>query len=498
MNSALRFTALILLFTLSLPSMAASWEGKGKKLFENDKYQDVIELVEEYRKDREHRIALMLMAFSHLQLYEFNDTKTDKKAFKRYYELLEDKVDAQDLEDILYFIRQTDKPEVVEEARDLLKVAFGNVKKMNEVSILLPFTRVEDEKTRELAFNTLEEIMAVKRKYVEEGGTLRERDITIMSDEKLIRALLENVLISDAYGSLEYIEAPVLDYISDYEGDKIGKLEGAIKKSITKRLKEFPDSSWFSANPNIKPVTYSAVVATAPAWVTKATGLFERHQYEAAIELAAQHKRDKESRIGLMLLAFSHTQLYAFNDDKADQKAAGNYFDLLEDRVDSEDLENIYYFAQQSDKPWVIEEARDLLKRAFKNVKDISEAPRIYPFAKVEDEKTRELALAALEKIISLKRKYVEKGGTLRDKDITVMQDGGLIRVLLNNIDESDAFNALLDIEAPVLTYLSEFEDTKQLIKLEEKINKAIAKREKKYPESSWYSATGKTKASAK
>lgn len=242
---------------------------------------------------------------------------------------------------------------------------------------------------------------------------------------------------------------------------------------------------------NLVMVFLIATPVSATTWVDKAKTQFEKDLYEQVIDIAQDHKRDKNTKIGLMLLAFSHLQLHEFNGTKTDKKRFKNYMDLLEDRVRAKNLNEIYYFVRQADKPEVVKQARTLLKHAFKGVFEIEDIKKLLPFVTIEDLKTRKMALSAIDNIIEKKRKYVNKGGTLRQKDFVVMQDKRLIRSLLDNISQSAAFSALLDIERPVLAYTEDY-DGKKVMKLEVKINRAIAKREKKHPKSNWYSATGK------
>ena len=233
--------------------------------------------------------------------------------------------------------------------------------------------------------------------------------------------------------------------------------------------------------------------AFAQSWLDKAKTHFERDEYDNVIELAREHKKDKRSRFGLMLLTFSHLQKYAYNDTKTDKRKYKDYLDMLEDSVTARDLDDIHYFINQSDKPEVVKTARKLLKRAFKNINSLEEIPRLLPFLDSEDKKTRKLALDTLHRLIKTKRKYVNKGGTLRDQDIRALQDEKLIRKLLDVASDSKARSILVLIEQPVLNYIGDYDDA-AIVKLETKINKAIAKREKKHPDSTWYSATGKKK----
>lgn len=223
-------------------------------------------------------------------------------------------------------------------------------------------------------------------------------------------------------------------------------------------------------------------------WVSDAKKALEDDKYERCIEIAQAHK---DEQIGTMFLTFSYLQKYTFSRNKTDKEYFKSNMDILEDKVNADSLDNIYYFVQLSDKPKIVKEARDLVKRAFKNISDISEAPKLIKFLESDDEKTRDYAIDGVYRLIDPKRDYVNDGGTLREKDIVIMQDEKLIRALLKNVDESKARKTLELIEQPALPYLKEFEG-KNIAKLEVSINKRIAKREKKYPKSNWYSATGK------
>lgn len=226
-------------------------------------------------------------------------------------------------------------------------------------------------------------------------------------------------------------------------------------------------------------------------WVNNAKKAIEDDQYDLCIDTAKPHKKDE---MGLMLLAFCHLQNYTFNHTKADKQYFKSYMDLLEDKVSAKSLDNIFYFVQLSDKPTVVKEARKLVKRAFKNIHNIEDVPKLIKFMDSDDKKTQKMAFNSAYRIIKPKRKYVQKGGTLREKDIHIMSNEKLIRTLLKHAKNSKASKTLVMIEKPVLKYISDY-DGKSISKLEVKINKAIAKREKKYPKSNWYSATGKKRS---
>lgn len=226
----------------------------------------------------------------------------------------------------------------------------------------------------------------------------------------------------------------------------------------------------------------------AASWTSKAMKLFEDDDYEACIKLTENYKDDNQAT---MFLAFSHLQENVFNKSQFDKEKFKAYNMKLEAKLGINDLDNLFYFVNLSDKPLVVKEARNLTKKVFKNINDIDDVPKLISFLQVDDEDTRKLALSSIQKILKPKRDYVNKGGSLREKDIAVMNSKQVITALVEQIELSPAKASLLLIEEPVLDYLSS-SDSLEAAKLELAINKKITARQKKYPESSWHSAVGK------
>lgn len=224
------------------------------------------------------------------------------------------------------------------------------------------------------------------------------------------------------------------------------------------------------------------------AWVRKAKKLFENDEYTQVIEIAEPHRK---KNIGAMFLAFSHLQEYIFNRTKYDSEKFKNYKHYLEAKMSAEDLDELLYFVNLEDKPEVVKEARKLTKYTFDRIKQIEDVPKLVTFLGSNDEQSRKLALSSIKKILEPKRKVVDSGGTLRTKDIRIMGSSKLITPLLERIEVGDAQRCLLLIQDPVLPYLGKYTGQKYT-ELEQKIEKAIAKRTEKYPKSNWYSATGK------
>ena len=245
-NISILLTLVFILASFSFGSaFAADWEKKAKSYFEDDYYDECIKVVRDLKDDN---FARMFLAFSHLQLNKFNNTKSDQMAFKNAMIVLKDKTGSSDLDNLLYFVNQKDKPHVIKEARKLLGAAFKNCTQNEDVKKLVPLIRSSDEKTQDMTIKTVKKIIDPKRKMVNQGGTLREKDVAMMTDPDLIKALFESILTSPAASqTLLLIEKPVLKYISAYEGKKVMELESKITKEIAKREKKYPESNWYSA-----------------------------------------------------------------------------------------------------------------------------------------------------------------------------------------------------------------------------------------------------------
>lgn len=231
-----------------------------------------------------------------------------------------------------------------------------------------------------------------------------------------------------------------------------------------------------------------SVMSHAASWTPKAKQLFEDGKYEECIELTESYSKENQAA---MFLAFSHLEEGVFNNSKYDKEKHKAYITRLESKMGIDDMENLLYFVSLTDKPYVVKDANKLVGKIFKSINDIDDVPKLIPFLKVDDEDTRKLALAAIERILKPKRDYVTKGGTLREKDVTMMSSKQLITALMDQIENSSAKSSLLLIEEPALAYLGESQSI-EATKLEAAINKKIAARQKKYPESTWDSALGK------
>ncbi len=239
--------AFVMLFASSV--QAATWTSQAKRLFEDDKYEACIALTEKYSKDNQ---ATMFLAFSYLQQSVFNQSKLDKEKFKAHLEKLELSLGVDDMNNLLYFVKLSDKPYVVKEARGLTKDVFKNMHDIEDVPKLLVFLNVDDEDTRKLTLSTIKRLIKPKRDYVSKGGTLREKDFDVMGSSTVIKALVAQLPLSDAKATLLLIEEPALPYLKGSEDVEALKLEVAINKKIAARQKKFPNSNWYSATGKVR------------------------------------------------------------------------------------------------------------------------------------------------------------------------------------------------------------------------------------------------------
>ena len=135
----------------------------------------------------------------------------------------------------------------MKEARSLARTTFKRITQIEVIPKLVPFLSTNDHDSQALALAAIKRIIEPKRKYVSKGGTLRPKDIRIMSSKKLIVPLLERVDMRDAQKTLLVIEEPVLKYTAGFDGVAIAKLEAKINKAVAKREKKYPEGNWFSA-----------------------------------------------------------------------------------------------------------------------------------------------------------------------------------------------------------------------------------------------------------
>ena len=162
------------------------------------------------------------------------------------------------------------------------------------------------------------------------------------------------------------------------------------------------------------------------------------------------------------------------------------------------DAMTIERFLNLDGNPCGNKEAAKLLKKAFDVVRTPEDVLLVSKFlAPDKGVDVNKMALKAIRKWLKPIRGYVDKGGSMPEPARAVFSDGNLIKRLIGALahtkTDGDAESCLTLIEEPSLLYLDARAD---LGKAEGdaivSIKKAIAKRLKKRPESTWFSAYGK------
>jgi hypothetical protein len=231
----------------------------------------------------------------------------------------------------------------------------------------------------------------------------------------------------------------------------------------------------------------------ASNWESKAKQAFSLDEYQKCIDIINGVKGDTDSLHRSMFLAFSNLQLYQYTKSKEYQAQYQTHLKAVESRAQVSDLSKILYFVNLIDKPEVVKSSRSLARKILRDMYKIEEVPLLIPFAESSDKQVRGLSYDAMRRIFKIKRDVVNKGGNLRAQDMKVMSDPNLIKILLKNANDQKAANVLLLIEEPVLKHAEPISDI-QVAKVQERIVKAIAKRQKSYPSSNWHSATGQVR----
>lgn len=218
-----------------------------KNLFDNGQYNDCIQRVKSKAELQKHRDNVMLLAYSNFQLYRFTKQKEFDREFDSLYDELEEKVDVSDLNGLLFFVNSSDKPEVVESSRELVKRIFKSMHKIDDIVQILPFANSSDKKTREIAFDNMVRLMEPIRDIVKEGGTMRPVDLVYFQNKEMIKSAMDNVDISEARKVLILIEEPALEMINSANEPKLKDISEDITDAVNDRKEDYPNSFWYSA-----------------------------------------------------------------------------------------------------------------------------------------------------------------------------------------------------------------------------------------------------------
>ncbi len=221
---------------------------------------------------------------------------------------------------------------------------------------------------------------------------------------------------------------------------------------------------------------------------------YVEHQFDSAIE-TCKNGKDVPSRL---VTALSYVERYNIYKDKNDSEQAKIYLNILKVDVNLEDIDTLEKFLGVPGNANGNKEADKLLEIVFKNAKTTPE--HMLKMARfldpVKGDDVNKTALAALAKRLAPVREYVvNDGGTMPEDMQKLFANTALIDPLVvslgNEKTASGAKKCLTLIEEPALKTLEAKELTKPISDTIVSIKNAIAKRQKKFPESTWFSASG-------
>jgi hypothetical protein len=243
----------------SRPSAKLSgWELTAFEYFRNDKYPEAMRVLDAHKGDR---FAKILSTFVHLQEWVYSKNKQQEALWTGEFKVLANSVGVKDISDLVLIAEQKDKPQSVKRAKQLLKRAFKNIFKNEDVPELVEYLASSEKDVCKFAVDTVNRILKIRRKVVNDGGSLREQDIKMMSDKNLVNQLVANVAqqtfggkepgsskcVSGSSKALVYIEEPSMAYLDQASGINVPKTKVKVQKAINKRTKKFMKSNWHSA-----------------------------------------------------------------------------------------------------------------------------------------------------------------------------------------------------------------------------------------------------------
>lgn len=239
-----------------------------------------------------------------------------------------------------------------------------------------------------------------------------------------------------------------------------------------------------------------AFSGTAAALFANALDQYRGHEFDKAIEAA---KGDKKDLLARLIMALAYTERYNIYKDKADKETAATYLKMLEVDMTMQNVDTLMKVLNVSGNPNGNKEAVKLLKQSFKSAKSTPED--ILHFAKFVGSEAgpdaTELALSEIESRLKPVREYVAKGGAMPGvmKD-DVFTDKKLLTALVSALADKQtagkATKCLVIIQDPALERLEKAEPSGTVTEATLAVKKAIQERLKKYPDGTWYNATGK------
>lgn len=235
------------------------------------------------------------------------------------------------------------------------------------------------------------------------------------------------------------------------------------------------------------------IAPSARAGADRGLAFYRDHQYDEAIQ-SCKGEKDVGSRLVLGLASAEKAGLYK---NKADKEQARMYLKVLAVDVRLEHLPVLEKFLNTEGAPYGNKEAARLFEKALQNVHTPEHVLRAADYLAPErGVEVNRIALKPIQKRLKPVRDYVGKGGSMPDTDRAMFMNARLLKALVGALARKEtsrqARSCLALIEEPALPYLEQGELTKPASDAIVEIKKAMAKRQKKFPESTWFSAYGR------
>lgn len=248
-------------------------------------------------------------------------------------------------------------------------------------------------------------------------------------------------------------------------------------------------------------------------WEKQALAAFDLADYDRVIEIS-QVAEDDPNQNAKLLIYFAHTQKYYMERNKDSAVYYKQHYHATLNRLRVSNLPVLTRLVAMPDLDWHKKVNKQFLGKAFENAGDNQYLGSVLYYLSQPNDTVSNSALKGLAAILSGKRAIVMNGGTLSRGDKEWMSDSTLIKLLIKKTGENaspatgflskmpafarkkvmgGAPACLALLEEPALPMLKEAAGmgnpaaaaTIQLIQ------DARGARLAKYPNSTWYSATG-------
>lgn len=242
--------AAALLVLAPLDDASALFGAKGMSEYEKHDFDGAIDKC----KGEKDRHCRLLLGLAHTEKYGIYKNKTDKEQAKMYLDILKVDLKLDDVDTLEPFLGVSGNPNGNKEAAKLLKSMLGNAPTTpDNVMLVARFLSMDyGEDVVNIALDAIGKRLGPVRDYVNKGGTMPKEMKKLFEDDKLIEplvaALAEKKTAGGAKKCLTYIEDPALEHLEKRELTKeVGDAIASVKKAALKRLKKYPNSTWYSA-----------------------------------------------------------------------------------------------------------------------------------------------------------------------------------------------------------------------------------------------------------